>query len=121
MEALMTPITVETSTVANEPSIREHAIDAARQVAHLSHEVQLFKSLAADAVEDGVHAATRAIKSVRRRVEELGDLRDQAAYRVKRQPFKALTMAVGVGLVFGIGVAWIGSRLRKAKSTCSGS
>jgi ElaB/YqjD/DUF883 family membrane-anchored ribosome-binding protein len=118
----MTPATVETSSVETELSIRERAIDAARQVAHVSHEVQLLKSLAADAVEDGVHAAKRAIKSVQRRVEELGDLKDEAAYRVKRQPFKALGIAVGVGLVFGLAVAWVGGRLGKAKpSTYSGS
>ena len=118
----MTPATVGTSNVETEPSIRERAIDAARQVAHVSHQVQLLKSLAADTVEDGVHAAKRAIKSVQRRVEELGDLKDEAAYRVKRQPFKALGMAVGVGLVFGLAVAWVGGRLGKAKSsTYSGS
>lgn len=117
----MTPATVEPSNVETEPSIRERAIDAARQVAHVSHEAQLLKSLAADAVEDGVHAAKRAIKSVKRRVEELVDLKDETAYRVKRQPFKALGIAVGVGFVFGLAAAWVGGRLGKAKSTCSGS
>jgi ElaB/YqjD/DUF883 family membrane-anchored ribosome-binding protein len=117
----MSPSTIDAPTVETEPSIRERAIDAARQVAHVSHEAHLLKSLAADAVEDGVHAAKRAIKSVQRRLEELGDLKDEAAYRVKRQPFKALGIAVGVGLVFGLAVAWIGSRLGKGKSTRSGS
>lgn len=100
--------------------MRDRAIDAARQVAHVSHEVHLLKSVGEDAVEDGVHAATRAIKSVQHRVEELGDLKDEAAYRVKRQPFKALGLAVGVGLVFGVAVAWLGGRLGKV-STHSGS
>ena len=117
----MTPATVETSSVETELSIRERAIDAARQVAHVSHEAQFLKSLAADAVEDGVHAAKRAIKSVHRRVEALGDLKDGAAHRVKRQPFEALGIAVGVGLVFGLAIAWVGGRLGKAKSTSTGS
>jgi len=117
----MTPATVETSNLETEPSIRERAIDAARQVAHVSHEAQLPKSLAADAFEDGLHAAKRAIKSVERRVEELGDLKDEAAHRVKRQPLKALGIAVGVGIVFGLAVAWLGGRLGKAKSTSTGS
>jgi ElaB/YqjD/DUF883 family membrane-anchored ribosome-binding protein len=116
----MTPATGETSHAETEPSIRERAIDAARQVAHVSHEAQLLKSLASDAVEDGVHAAKRAIKSVQRRVETLADLKDEAAYRVKRQPFKALGIGVGVGLVFGLAVAWVGGRLGKARSTCDG-
>jgi ElaB/YqjD/DUF883 family membrane-anchored ribosome-binding protein len=114
----MTPATIDTPRLEKEPSIRERAVDAARQVAHVSHEAQLLKSLAADAVEDGVHAAKRAIKSVQRRVEGLGDLKDDAAYRVKRQPFKAVGIAVGVGLVLGVAVGWIGARLGKAKFTC---
>lgn len=117
----MTPATAETSNLATEPSIRERAIDAARQVAHVSHEAQLLKSLAADAVEDGLHAAKRAIKAGQRRIEELGDLKDEAAHRVRRHPFKALGIAVGVGIVFGLAVAWLGGRLGKAKSTSTGS
>ena len=112
----MTPATVATSK-GETPSICERAIDAARQVAHVSHETQLFKSLAADAVEDGVHAARRAIKSAQRRVEKLSDLKDEAAYRVKHQPFKAVGVAVGVGFVFGLAVAGVGRRLGKANST----
>ena len=117
----MTPATIDAPKMETERSIRERAIDAARQVAHVSHEAHLLKSLAADAVEDGVHAAKRAIKSVQRRVEKLDDLKDEAAYRVKRQPFKALGIAVGVGLVFGLALAWVGGRLGKGTSTCSGS
>ncbi len=114
----MTPATVDTSRVESEPSMRDRAVDAVRHLAHVSHEAQLVKSLAADAVEDGVHAAKRAIKSVKHRVEELSDLKDEAAYRVKRQPFKALGIAVGVGLVVGMTVGWIGGRFGRAKSTC---
>jgi ElaB/YqjD/DUF883 family membrane-anchored ribosome-binding protein len=94
--------------------MRERAIDAARRATHLSHETRLLTSLAADAVDDGVHAAKRTIKSAQHRVE---DLKDEATYRVKRQPFKALGIAVGVGLVLGMAVGWIGSRCGKAKST----
>ena len=83
----MAPATVDTSEVETGPTVRDRVIDAARQATH-SHEAQRFKSLAADAVEDGVHAAKRAIKSVKRGVEELEDLKDEAAHRVKRQPLK---------------------------------
>jgi ElaB/YqjD/DUF883 family membrane-anchored ribosome-binding protein len=114
----MTAATVDTSKVESEPSMRDRAVDAVRHLAHVSHEAQLVKSLAADAVEDGVHAAKRAIKSIQHRVEKLGDLNDEAAYRVKRQPFKAVGLAAGVGLVVGMAVGWIGGRFGKAKSTC---
>ena len=79
----------------------------------------ILTSLAADAIDDGVHAAKRAITSVQRRVENLGDLKDEAAHRVKRQPFKAVGIAVGVGLVLGMAVGWIGGRFGQTKSTCN--
>lgn len=103
----MTSATVDTRK-GEEGTVRDRAIDACRQAAHLSHEAQLLKSLATDAVDDGVHAAKRALKSVRRGVEELGDLKDEAVHRVKRQPIKALSVAVGIGLVLGLAIGWIG-------------
>ena len=114
----MTTATVDTSEAESGPTVRDRAMDAARHAAHISHEAQLLKSLASDALEDGVHAAKRAIKSVKRGVEELGDLKDEAAYRVKRQPFKAVAIAAGVGLVLGMAVGWIGGRFGIRKPTC---
>ena len=107
----MTSATSETPETASSVSVPDRAIDACRQAAHLSHEARLLKSLATDAIDDGVHAAKRAIKSVRRSVEELGDLKEEAAHRVKRQPLKAVGVALGVGLVLGLAVGWIGWRL----------
>jgi ElaB/YqjD/DUF883 family membrane-anchored ribosome-binding protein len=107
----MTSATADTRAVEQEKTVRDRAIDACRQAAHLSHEAQLLKSLATDAVDDGVHAAKRAIESIRRGVEELGDLKEEAVHRVRRQPFKAVGVALGVGLVLGLAVGWIGWRL----------
>ena len=106
----MARATVETPSLESEPSIRERALDAARRVAHASHEAQFLTSRAADAVEDGVHAAKRAVKSARRRVEKLADLRDQAVYHVKRRPIQALGVAVGVGFVLGVAIGRIRGR-----------
>lgn len=103
--------TTEIPEVERALSDRYCATDAARHAAHISHEARLVKSLVTDAVEDGVHAAKRAMKSVGRRVEELGDLKDEAAYRVKRQPIKAIGVAAGIGLVVGVTIGWIGARL----------
>ena len=115
----MTLPTADTSEVGSEPTVRERVIDAARHAAHISHEAQLLKSLAADAVEDGAHAVNRAIKSVKRGVERLEDMKEEAAHRVKRQPVKAVAIAVGVGLVLGIVVGWIGGRFGTRKPTCN--
>lgn len=73
-------------------------------------EARSLKSRASDVVEDGVHAAKRAMTSVTRGVEELADLKDEAVHRVERQPLRALGLAVGVGLVLGLAVVWIGRR-----------
>ena len=104
----MTSVTFETPEAATGVSVTDRAIDVCRRAAHLSHEAQLLKSLAADAIDDGVHAARRAIRSVRRGVEELADHKDEAVHRVKRQPLKAVSVAVGVGLVLGLAIGWIG-------------
>ena len=106
----MTSATVETPVTASSASARDRVVDACREAAHLSHEARLLKSLATDAVEDGVHAAKRAITSVKRRVEELADLKDEAVHRMKRQPLQTVGIALGVGLVLGFAVGWIGRR-----------
>src|SRR6185312_634506 len=55
-----------TTAVINETDrsgVRTQVVDAARRVAHLSHEARLVKSLATDAVEDAVHATNQTIKT----------------------------------------------------------
>ena len=107
----MTSATIESSEAASHASIRDRVVDACRQAAHRSHEARLLKSLAVDAVEDGVHATKRAITSLKRSIEELADFKDEAVHRVKRQPLRAVGIALGVGLVLGLAVGWDGRRL----------
>jgi ElaB/YqjD/DUF883 family membrane-anchored ribosome-binding protein len=104
----MTSATSETPEAATSVSVNDRAIDTCRQAIRRSDGTQLVKSLAADAVDDGVHAARRAIRSVRRGVEELADLKDEAVHRVKRQPLKAVSVAVGLGLVLGLAIGRVG-------------
>jgi ElaB/YqjD/DUF883 family membrane-anchored ribosome-binding protein len=66
---------------------------------------------ATDAVEEGVRAAKRAFKTAKRGLETAADLRDEAAYRVKREPFKAIGLAFGTGLLLGVAASWVGRRL----------
>ena len=84
----MPSATIETSEEASKPSVRDRVVDACRQTAHLSHEARLLKSLATDAVEDGVHAAKRAITSVKR-----GSTNSRTS---KMRPFTAAWAAPGV-------------------------
>lgn len=72
------------------------AVDAVRRAAHVAHEVSLLKTMAADAAETGRHAVTRAITRGRR---DLEDLRESAAYRVKRAPLVAVGVAFAAGML----------------------
>ena len=104
----MAPATIEIPE--QKLTVGERVVDACRQATHISHKARLLKSVAEDAIEDGVHAAKRAIKSVQHRVEELGDLKDEAIHRVKRQPVRAVGGAFGVGLTIGLALGWIACR-----------
>ena len=109
----MNSATIETSETASTASLRDRVVDTCRHAAHLSHEARLLKSLATDAVEDGVHAAKRALISLERRVEELTDVKDEAVHQVKRQPLRSVGIALGAGLVVGVAIGWIGRRPRR--------
>jgi ElaB/YqjD/DUF883 family membrane-anchored ribosome-binding protein len=106
----MAPATVETPELEQKPTVGDRVVDACRQAAHLSREARLLKSVAKNAVEDGVYAAKRAIESIQRRVEHVEDLRDEAIHRVKRQPLRAVGAVFGVGLALGFAVGWIARR-----------
>ncbi len=88
-------------------AIADRIVDTVRQAAHASHEARLFKTLAEDAFEDGVHAAKRAIQTAQRRVvEDVAELKDEAVRCVKRQPLAAVGTAFGAGLAIGAILAW---------------
>jgi ElaB/YqjD/DUF883 family membrane-anchored ribosome-binding protein len=94
-----------TTAVMNETyrsGIRTQVVGAARRFAHVSHEARLIKSLATDAVEDAVHATNHAIKTAKRRVQDLADRRYEVAHRIRQQPFKAIGMAFGAGVFLGV-------------------
>jgi ElaB/YqjD/DUF883 family membrane-anchored ribosome-binding protein len=106
----MTPTAAPTQHREAQPDRADRILDACTQGAHLSHEVRRLRTIAEDAIEDGMYAAKRTMKSVRRGAERLIDLTDRAAYQVKRRPLRAVGAALGVGMVLGIGIGWIASR-----------
>ena len=88
-------------------------VDAVGQAAHVAHEARLLKTLAADAIEDGVHAAKRAMT---RGAHEIEDLRDAAAYRVKKLPLTSIAVATAAGLLLGIVIGrWGGTRTQQRR------
>lgn len=105
----MSAASIETP-VHEKPTVTDRVIDAAGHAAHVSHEVRMVKSLAQDAIEDGVHAARRAVKSAQRGLERLEDIKDEGVHYVKRQPLKAIAMAAGIGLMVGMAAGWICGR-----------
>lgn len=82
-------------------------VDTVRKAADVSHKAQLLKTLAEDTVEDRIHAAKRAVT---RGVRRATDVRDTAAYRVKRQPLKSVSVAFGGGVLLGACVGWFAQR-----------
>ncbi len=103
------------------PSIGGRMADVARHAAHLSHEARMVRSVAEDAIEDGVHRARRAVKSVRRGIERVQDIKDEATYYVKRRPLGTVAMAAGVGLVIGMAAGLIATRRRRQRDNTEAS
>ena len=114
------PVThAETTEVTPEPTVADRIVDAVRHAAHFSHEARLATSIARDAGEEGVHTAKRVLKRVRRGgVEALEDFKEETAHYVKRQPFRAVGIAAGIGLLVGVVVGGIGARL--GREACKG-
>ena len=106
----MATATVDTPMKEVADRLQDRAADALRHVAHVSHEAKLLKTIATDAVEDGVHAARRAIK---RGTQDIVDFKDEAVIRVKREPIKAVGLAFGVGVALGAIAGFIGAKARK--------
>ncbi len=97
----MTPTLTDTREGAN---IRERAVDAIRQATHVAHDARVLKTAVSDAVEDGVHAARRAVT---RGIHNAEDLRDAATTRMRRDPFKMAGLIFGAGVVVGIVGTWL--------------
>lgn len=101
----MTPELIATETRSG----RERVADAVRQVEHVAHEARLLKTLAADAVEDGLHTAKRTVTRARHNLE---DVRDTAEFRIRREPLKMAAMVFGAGVVFGAAAGLVMGRRR---------
>ena len=106
----MATTTIQPSEIEAPRTIGDRAADAVRQAAHASHKARLFKSLAEDAVEDGIYAAKRSLTTTVRRA---ADLKDAAVYRVRRRPLQIVGAAFGIGLTLGVVVGLVARRSRR--------
>jgi ElaB/YqjD/DUF883 family membrane-anchored ribosome-binding protein len=87
-----------------QTEIREKTIEVRDQ---LGAEVKRVKEAVADAVDNGIVAAKRAVKQGRRAAE---DLVDDAEYRVKQHPFSALGVSLGIGIGLGAAIGVLMAR-----------
>ncbi len=78
--------------------VLEKVIDVGATAAQLGAGVGRMKEAVADAVEDGINVAKRAVKQGRREAE---DLVDDTEYQVKQHPFSAVGVSFGIGLGLG--------------------
>ena len=70
-------------------------------------EVSKIKTMVADAVEDGVKTAVKAIKQGRYAAE---DMIGETRHTVKQNPLQAMGIVFAAGVLTGALVAWIGTR-----------
>ena len=99
----MATTTDGTPETEQKPTVRDRVTDVLREAAE---DARLPKSVE-DALQDAAYATRRAITRGQRRV---GDLKDEAIYRVKRQPLQVVAGAFGIGLVLGLAAAWVTRR-----------
>jgi ElaB/YqjD/DUF883 family membrane-anchored ribosome-binding protein len=74
------------------PAVARAVVDDA------SREARVLAARAADAVEEGMHAARRRYRVAERRAE---DAANEAVTRIRKQPLKAVGAALTAGLVIG--------------------
>lgn len=114
----MSTATIEKPRADVHGTVGEKAAEVIRAATHAAHDAHVLKTLATDVVEDGVYAARRAARVAKR---DLEDARDEVAYRVKRQPFKALAFALMAGVGLGFLTAAAAGACRRAASAKRGA
>lgn len=87
--------------------ILERAADKAGAAEDLLRDASRFRSMIADAVDDGVQAAMKTINQGREAAEEA--LQD-AKHAVKRNPMQAMAISFAVGLAVGGLAIWSSRR-----------
>jgi ElaB/YqjD/DUF883 family membrane-anchored ribosome-binding protein len=85
----------------------ENVIDRAANFEHLAHEVEKAKVLVTDFIEDGKHKFERTFK---RTVVAAEDCIEDTTHFIKRHPWQAVGVAVGIGAIIGMLTAWQAGR-----------
>lgn len=111
-------IRTETASAAvlEEPTLRDRVADAARRAITAAQDARSLTAVTADAIENQVDSARRAYRSA---VRDVNDVRDEAAYRIKKAPFRSVGAALGAGICIGVVVgaaAWLAARSSRSQT-----
>jgi len=82
------------------------AAEACGKTVHLVEEVRGLKDTTTNALDEGVEAAKKAFRAATRNVPSAADIKDEAVYRIKRRPLRALGLALGAGIATGVIINW---------------
>lgn len=91
-------------------NLSERATDLWRRAAKMTEDVGALKTAAEGALEEGKETATRAVEEVRRRARDLRQMPEDLVSHVRHEPWRAMGVAIGVGLVAGGLFGWFVAR-----------
>jgi len=91
---------------SQKSSLLDKATHFGERLVQAGGDAARLKSVASHAVEDAVTEAKRFAKRGRYAAE---DLIDDAAYRVKRDPFRSVALGFAIGFSLGALIIWMGT------------
>lgn len=101
---------VAEATRAECEKLGERATDLWRRATQMTDDVGALKTAVTDVIEEGKEAAAKGVDEVRRRARQLKEMPDELAHRASDHPFRAMGMAMGVGLIAGGLLGWFAAR-----------
>ena len=91
----------------DKPETVRSLVDKVVDTDRLEKNANMLKDRAAEALDDSLKAVKRTAKQ---RMNELEDLKDDAAVRVKKAPLATVAVTFAAGLLFGVALGWFSHR-----------
>lgn len=95
---------IQVKDVLPGENFRKVTSQVGEQFAQAGIEMDKMKVKMAQAVDDGVEAARRAVRRGRNAAE---DVIDDTAYAIKHEPLKSVAITFGVGVGLGVVIGWL--------------
>ena len=95
----------------DKPEAIRSLVDKVVDTDRLAKDAHLLKARATEALDDSLRAVKRTAKQ---RLNELEDLKDDAAIRVRKAPLAAVAVTFAAGLLFGMALGWFSHRPKRA-------